>query len=365
MQIRNLKLLNFRNYEKLEISFSDNFNLIYGKNGMGKTNLVESIYVLALTKSFRGSSEKVLIHTDSGITRIEGTINNNAEANYKIIITDSGKKVKINNNQIEKLSEYVSKIAVVLFNPDDLRIIKDTPSIRRRALNVEISQLNNVYLKYLNQYNKILKQRNSYLKTMYLNMNSSKEYLDVLTEKLVDVGEKIYKMRAEFVEKINNYISSTYKKIALKGLLEIKYISDYSNFDKQKILNEYKNSISRDLMLGKTQMGIQHDDLKFTLDGNNLKDYGSEGQQKNAIIAFKISEIEIFKQEKNILPIFILDDLFSELDKEKIFNILDIIDGNIQTFITTTDISNVGDKIKSKSKIFEVIDGNVREENAK
>jgi len=365
MQIRSLKLLNFRNYEKIEVNFSNKFNLIYGKNGMGKTNLVEAIYVLALTKSFRGSSERVLIHKNSNLTRIEGVVLDNIDTNYKIIISETGKKAKINENQVNKLSEYISKIVVILFNPDDIKMIKDTPMIRRKAMNVEISQLHNNYLKYLNRYNKILKQRNSYLKTVALNSSSSKEYLDILTEKMVDVGAIVYDMRCKFIKRINEYAKDIYKNIAISGELEIQYVSDFADFDKENILKKFKKVLNKELMFGKTQFGIQHDDLKFLLDGQNMKEYGSEGQQKNAIIAFKLSEIVIFKKEKGILPILILDDLFSELDSEKIKNILELIDDNVQTFITTTDIQKVSSEIRSKARIFEVIDGNVREDNEK
>ena len=186
MQIRSLKLLNFRNYGHLEIGFVDTNNIIYGNNGMGKTNLIEAIYVLALTKSFRGSWDKVVIKNDKNLTKISGIVKDNIENNYQLIISDLGKDVRIDNNKINKLSDYISKINVILFNPDDLRIIKDTPSIRRTALNIDISQLNNNYLKLINSYNKLLKQRNAYLKTMYYNHNTSSNYLGIITDKLID-----------------------------------------------------------------------------------------------------------------------------------------------------------------------------------
>ena len=193
MKIHHLKLLNFRNYEKYEISFSPNYNIIYGNNGSGKTNLVESIYVLALTKSFRGTVDKVLIMNNKDVCRVEGIVSDNKyKNNYKIIIKDGEKRVKVNDTKIDKLSDYISKISVVLFNPDDLRFIKDSPSVRRQAINLEISEINNVYLKNLSMYNKVLKQRNSYLKMMSVNSNTSKDYLDILTNKIIDLGEKIY-----------------------------------------------------------------------------------------------------------------------------------------------------------------------------
>ena len=186
MQIRNLKLLNFRNYESLNLDFYHGKNIIYGKNGMGKTNLVEAIYVLSLTKSFRGSSDKVLIKSNEDVLKIVGIINDNIDNTYQIVINKQGKKVKINNNLCKKISEYISKINVILFNPDDLKFIKESPGVRRNYLNIDMSSFDNDYLIYLSNYNKVLKQRNSYLKTMYVNANSSSEYLDILTDKLIN-----------------------------------------------------------------------------------------------------------------------------------------------------------------------------------
>lgn len=363
MKIHQLKLLNFRNYEKLDLKFSPNYNIIYGSNGGGKTNLIESIYVLALTKSFRGTVDKVLIMNNKDVSRIDGYVeSNNLTTKYRIILKDSGKKVKINETNIDKLSDYISKISVVLFNPDDLRFIKDSPSVRRKQINVDISQLNNSYLKNLNSYNKILKQRNMYLKTTNINGNSSNTYLEVLTNKLIDVGEKIYNMRFKYLNMINDLIGKYYKKICDISDLKLEYVSDYKNFDKDKIQKIYKDNLNKDIILGKTSFGVHHDDVKFLFNDKSLKDFGSQGQQKNAIIAYKLALIDLFKNINKEFPILILDDLFSELDNGKINNILSLISNDIQTFITTTDIDKIDKKIISVSKLFEVFEGQVREE---
>ena len=362
MKIRHLKILNFRNYEKMELDFSPYYNILYGNNGVGKTNLIESIYVLALTKSFRGSVDKVLIMNNKDVCRVEGVISDKFETKYKIVIKDNGKRVKINDTKIDKLSDYISKINVVLFNPDDLRFIKDSPSVRRKAINLEISQLNTAYLKNLNTYNKLVKQRNSYLKTTNINANSSSEYLDILTNKVIDVGEQIYNSRVKYIDLINEKIGNIYDKICGIKDLKLEYVSDYKNFDRDKIVKKYKDNLQRDIILGKTTLGIHHDDIKFKFNGQDIKDYGSEGQQKNAIIAYKLTEIEIFKSIKDDYPILILDDLFSELDQNKIENILNLINEDIQTFITTTEIDKIEKNILDKSRIFNVLNGEVRED---
>ena len=346
----------------MELDFSDGCNIIYGKNGVGKTNLVESIYVLALTKSFRGSVDKVLIMNDKDVCSISASVTEKYENKYKIILNDGGKKVKINNTKVEKLSDYISKISIVLFNPNDLRFIKDSPTVRRNSINLEISQLNNIYLKNLNMYNKLLKQRNVYLKTTALNGNSSSEYLDILTNKMIDYGEKIYNSRLKYINLLNERIGEFYQKICNISDLKLEYVSDYKNFDRDKIVKKYKDNLTKDIMLGKTSFGVHHDDIKFKLKDFSIKDYGSEGQQKNAIIAYKLCELEIFKQIRGEYPILILDDLFSELDREKINNILSLIDDDIQTFITTTEIDNLSEEVLKKSRLFKVLDGEVRED---
>lgn len=361
MKIHHLKLINFRNYEKVNLDFSPSCNIIYGKNGSGKTNLVESIYVLALTKSFRGTVDKVLFMNNKDFTRIDGTIEDDGFNDYSIIINNVGKKVKINNNNIDKLSDYISKISVILFHPDDLRMIKDTPSTRRKNLNLDISQINNNYLKYLNNYNKVLKQRNMYLKSMYFNNNKSNEYLSVLTDKMVDYGLKLYKMRYKFLRLIDQEINSIYKDITGIDSLSVEYKSDYNDLDKEQVIDKYNQLLEKDKLFGKTTFGIHHDDVVFKFDNQLLKDYGSEGQQKNAVIAYKFALIKIFNNIRNTYPILILDDLFSELDTEKINNILKYLSPDIQTFITTTEVDKISRKIINKSKLIFVEKGDIRE----
>ncbi len=349
MQIQKLKLLNFRNYNKLDVSFNTNLNIIYGNNGSGKTNLVEAIYVLALSRSFKQVCDKTLIKKDSNIAKIEGSFTEEFTNNFKVIITEEGKKVKINDNKITKISDYISKINIVLFSPNDLKIIKDTPSIRRKYLNISLSQMNVLYLKSLSDYNKLLKMRNAYLKDMLVNGNKSFDYLNIITEKLIKIGLEVYKFRYDYINKINSKISSFYDKIGGNKNLKVEYKSDYSDKTFESLVLFYKKNLKKDLNFGKTTFGIHHDDLVFKLDEDDLKIFGSEGQQKNAVIAWKFSEIEIMKEEMGRTPILILDDLLSELDNSKIENILNLINESVQTFITTTDIDKISLFLKNKN----------------
>jgi len=362
MQISSLKLLNYRNYESLDISFSEHTNIIYGQNGMGKTNLIEAIYLLGLTKTFRLGNEEVVIKKGKNIAKIEGLVKDKILNNYKIIISDTGKRIKIDNNKITKLSDYITRINIILFNPDDLKIIKDTPMTRRKLLNIEISGINKEYVMLLTNYNKILKQRNSYLKALNKKNIYQTDFLNILTEQLVDLGLKIMWIRRDFINNINSYISDIYFKITKKGLLKVHYKSEYSNKTKEQLLNMYEKNNSREIIMGKTLFGPHHDDIEFIVDKDIVKEYSSVGEQKNSVIAFKLAEIKNIEKELGKKPILILDDLFSELDREKINNILELIDEDMQTFITTTEIDKVDQKLIAKAKIFKCINGKIMEE---
>lgn len=363
MQISSLKLLNYRNYESLEISFSPNTNIIYGRNGMGKTNLVEAIYMLAMTKTFRLGDFDVVIKKGKNIAKIEGVIKDQIWNTYKIIISDTGKRIKIDNNKITKMSDYITRVNIILFNPDDLKIIKDTPMTRRKLLNIEISGINKEYVIALTNYNKVLKQRNSYLKALKSKNNLYEtEFLTILTEQLIDIGLKIMLIREEFINNINSYISDIYQKITGKGPLSVRYKSEYLNKNKEQLLKMYQKNISREIIMGKTLFGPQHDDIEFIINKEIVKEYSSVGEQKNSVIAFKLAEIKNIEARLGKKPILILDDLFSEIDREKINNILSLMDDAMQTFITTTEIDKVDPNLIAKAKIFKCIEGKIIEE---
>ena len=362
MEISSLKLLNFRNYESLELKFSPKVNLIYGKNGMGKTNIIEAIYMLGLTKTFRSNNDDIVIKKGKNIAKIEGMIKDTIFHNYKIIISNAGKRIKIDNNKIAKVSDYITKVNIILFNPDDLKLIKDTPSIRRKMLNIEISGINGEYLLLLNAYNKVLKQRNAYLKALSKKKDYETSFLNILTEQLIELGLKIMWIREDFINNINSYISDIYYKITHKGTLKVSYKSEFIGKSKEALLKMFEKNISREIFLGKTIFGIQHDDIEFLVDQEIVKEFSSVGEQKNSIISFKLAEIKNIEEKLHKKPILILDDLFSELDEEKINNILMLIDTDLQTFITTTEISKVDTKLLANAKIFHVINGKVEEE---
>ena len=362
MKIDSLSLMNFRNYETLNISFGD-LNIIYGLNGSGKTNIIEAIYTLALTKSFRINNDKVMIKKGKIKAKIKGNVLKNGDENtFGVEISNDGKVVTINDERQDRVSDYVSRINVILFNPSDTRLIDEAPSERRKMLNIEISQIYKEYLVVLTNYQRILKQRNFYIRGMYINGSYTSEYLDILTKKLVEYGKVICKYRQDFIDNINKYIKSNYEKIFGSGTLKIRYVSTFKNKSEDDLIKRFKDNYQKELSVGKTLEGIHHDDIMFILDNNNLKEWGSEGQRKNAIISFKLAEINVINEIKGYYPILILDDLFSELDKEKITNLLGMLDRNVQTFITTTDLKNISKKVIKDAKKIKVCDGAIEEE---
>lgn len=355
MKITNLKLVNYRNYDQININFSNNINIIYGNNGTGKSNLIEAIYLLSLTKSFRTLDDKNLIKNNTNTALVKGIIDNKV---YFIELSNSLKKVFIDNKKINKISDYISKVNIILFNPLDTKILTDSPNARRKMLNIEISQINKEYVNLLSTYNRILKHRNAYLKQLYLNGNASIDYLNILTTKLIDLGINIYNIRKDYIEQINNNLTNIYKEIFDYGELKIKYISTF-NKDKEELLQIFQKNYKKEITYGKTIFGIHHDDIHFILDGYNIKEYGSIGQQKNSIISFKLAELPLIKEKNGTYPILILDDLFSELDNKKINNIIKMLNKEVQTFITSTDIDRVNKDLLNDSYIFYINNGKI------
>lgn len=365
MYLKKIKLHNFRNYESLSTTLTKGINIIYGENAQGKTNLLESIYVLGLTKSHRSFIDNNLINSNSDYLTIEGIVNNNKlDDKLNIYIDKNIKILKYNNIQLKKVSDYISKMNIIIFYPEDLDLIKGSPINRRKYLNLELSQLYSNYYILINEYNKILKLRNEYLKKINKKLSSDYNYLNILTDYLIDKSISIYKLRKKFINKINEQCTNIYKdimgldnfKIVYKPIIEMNL--DDKNL-KEKLKVEYNNKLKYDIKLCSTNLGPHKDEIEFYLGDKNLKFYGSQGQQRIAVLSLKLSEIEIFKKYKETTPILLLDDIFSELDDIKKNNLLKYINKDIQTIITTTDLNNLDDKLIKKSKLFNINNGNI------
>lgn len=328
MYIKNIKIKNFRNYTDQELELDKNINVIYGDNAQGKTNILEAIFLSAFGKSFRTSKDKEMIRKGESFSNIE--INyEKKDRDGKININISDKKsISINDIKIKKLSELLGNINIVIFTPDDMDILKDGPSKRRKFLNMMIGQLRSNYVYNVNMYDKTLEQRNNYLKTN----NFNKDMLDIWDEKLADYGEKIYQYRNEFINKIKEKIGDIHKEIADEEI-KIHYISDCEN--KEKYLNKLIKNRDIDIRKGYTTAGVHRDDFKVFINGEEVNIYGSQGQNRTAILSLKMAELEVVYEDVGEAPILLLDDFMSELDEKRISNFLKNIK-DIQVIITCT-----------------------------
>ncbi len=372
MRIEHLKLTNFRNYTSLELDFHNNVNIFIGDNGKGKTNILESIYVLSLTKTNRYGLEDNLIKFNEELAKIEGLIkSDDLLKKQEIRLSKKKKQIFINNKEIRRVKDYISNFCVISFTPEDLEIVKGSPNIRRNMINIDISQLQNNYISFLNEFNQIVKIRNEYLKKMNLDGNSDIRYLDVVNGKMVDVGIKIYEYRYNFFKKINEIITKIFKKLTNLDNLQIKYETsiDLDDFDYEKIKKNYEAKLKKnfkvELMQGVTLTGPHRDDFSFDLNGMDMKNFASQGQQRLAVIALKIAEIYLFKEEMGEYPVLLLDDIFSEIDTKKRNKIINFLLKDIQTIITTTDINDIEQDLVENAKVFKVNNDKVTERGRK
>jgi len=360
--LKEMKIKNFRNYQELDIKFDKNINIIYGDNAQGKTNLLEAIYFLALTKSHRLNIDNSLIKQDSDTAYLLGLIeNNNITNKYEIGFNSTTKKLKINNEQIKKVSNYISKINIIIFYPEDLNIIKGSPRERRRFLNLELSQIYSNYIDILNNYNKLLKMRNNILKQGI----KDQHYFDVLTEYLVNRACDLYIMRKKFIDRLNEFCPKIYKSIIKLDNFHLEYcpnikIDSYERDNLKKIIYfELDKTKDVEKKLGMTLIGPHKDDFNILLDNVDLRSYGSQGQQRSAILSIKLSELKVFEKYQNVHPILLLDDVFSELDKHKRNNLLKYISKKNQVIITTTELNNIDSKILDNSEKIKIKNGKV------
>lgn len=368
MYLKKIYLSNFRNYDELLLDFNSGINIIYGDNAQGKTNLLESIYVLGLTKSHRSFIDNNLIKEGIKYSQIKGIISENEiDTTYEIQLnTGKNKILKINEDNIKRVNDYVSNINIIIFYPDDLELIKGSPSIRRRFINLEISQLYSNYLNILAEYNQILKMRNDYIKLINQGQSVDMNYFQVLTDYYIDKSILIYQYRYKFIEKLNDISKKIFYDISLLDGFNIKYktsfnFESYDNTDSMKniISEKVKKIYSTEIKLKSTIYGPHKDDLEFYINDKNIKNYGSQGQQRMTVLAIKLAEISIFKEITNKYPILLLDDVFSELDEIRKNNLLKYIQHNIQTIITTTDLDNIDKSIKDDSKLIYIKNGSV------
>lgn len=361
MKINSLKLKNFRNYDLLSLNLNPATNIFYGDNAQGKTNILESIYLCGTSKSHRGTKDRDMILFGKEESHIEVIVDKRGIL-YQIDVhlkKNKPKGIAINHIPIKKASELFGILNVVFFSPEDLNIIKNGPSERRRFVDMELSQISRLYLNNLSNYHRIINQRNHLLKDIYYN-DSLKETLDIWDMQLVDYGNRIIEERKKFMNQVNEIISKIHKKITGNSEdIEVIYEPNTGNESFENLLKRYRE---RDLKIMSTSSGPHRDDICFKVNGIDIRKFGSQGQQRTAALSLKLSEIELMKQITKDKPILLLDDVLSELDKHRQNYLLDSID-EIQTLITCTGVDEFVNHRFSINKIFYVHKGKVVKEN--
>ena len=359
MYIESVQLKNFRNYDSLELTFDKGTNIFYGNNAQGKTNILESLYLCGTTKSHRGSKDKEIVKFGEEEAHIRMMVNRN-QINYKIdmhLRKNKAKGVAINGLPIKKASELFGVVNMVFFSPEDLNIIKNGPSERRRFIDLELCQLDKLYVYNLLNYNKILNQRNKLLKDLYFKPDLE-ETLDVWDLQLAKYGSEVIKRRSEFVKKINEIINPIHKKITdNKENIIVKYDK---NCDELELYNQLVLTREKDKKYKTTNVGPHRDDLSFYYDDMNVRIYGSQGQQRTAALSLKLAEIEIVKSIIHDTPVLLLDDVLSELDSKRQNELLNSLE-NVQTIITCTGLDEFIENRFKINKIFKVKEGKVFE----
>lgn len=341
MYIKNIELIHFRNYEKLNLEFNKNVNLILGNNAQGKTNLLEGIYLTSIGRSFRTNKDSDLVKFDQNAAKIrveaeKEVVSTDVEINIK---KDSKKSIKKDGAHIKKTSQLLENILIVIFSPEDLKIVKDEPEKRRKFIDRELCQIQPLYYDSLSNYKKTLLQRNSYLKEEHIDNGM----LDLWDLQLAKYGARIINIREKFVKKISAFSSEIHKSITnekeslfLEYNPNIGYIEDLQE-QEEYFYDEIKRAFKADLRQRTTTKGPHKDDISFYVNGINMRSFGSQGQQRTCALSLKLAELNLIKEETDEDAILLLDDVMSELDIERQRYLIKTLKEN-QLFITTTDI---------------------------
>lgn len=368
MYLSELALKNFRNYEDVELSFSPKINVLIGENAQGKTNLLEAIYVLAMTRSHRTSSERELLTFKKENATIRGTIERKlGKLKLELILSKKGKKAKINHLEQARLSQYVGQMNVILFAPEDLALVKGAPAVRRRFIDMEFGQIDPHYLHNLSQYRTILKQRNKYLKQLQSKKAADLVLLDVLSDQLAAFGAEIIARRLKFLDKLEKYAQEIQNNITqAKENLSFEYEASISEVSEKSVdelygalRQSFADNSKKEIFQGTTLYGPHRDDVRFLINMRNVQTYGSQGQQRTTALSVKLAEIELMKEETGEYPILLLDDVLSELDGDRQTHLLKTIQDKVQTFLTTPSLSEITRQLIDDPKIFRIAQGKV------
>jgi DNA replication and repair protein RecF len=361
MKINNLSLRNYRVFSNISLNPHLQKNIFVGLNAQGKTSLLEAIHVLGFTKSHKNTKDEHIIQNDTEYTKIDGLIDfNGKKVSLEVIVSKDGKKAIYNGIEMKRLSEYIGSLNVVFFAPEDLDLVKGNPKVRRRFLDLELGQTSKRYLHLIRQYQKILKERNHLLKKMQTQKQKDYMLLDVITDQLIGYQQQLVEHRKAFLIKISTLAEKHYQFLSnSQDKLEIIYLPSIDkNYEKV-----YQSKYEFDCLSGSTNLGVHRDNIEFLLNGKQAKDYASQGEQRSIVLSIKLAMVEYVYHQTKGYPIFLLDDVLSELDQERQNQLFLRIDKNVQTFITTTNINEIEKRILKNASIYQIHDGNIKEMN--
>ncbi|QHE50569.1 DNA replication/repair protein RecF [Pontibacillus sp. HMF3514] len=374
MHIEELTLKQYRNYKDLHLTFDDKINVIIGENAQGKTNLMEAIYVLAFSRSYRTPRDKELIMWDEEYAKIKGSVyKRKRRFPLEVIVSKKGKKAKLNHLEQKRLSDYIGALNIVMFAPEDLNLVKGNPQVRRRFIDMEIGQIQPAYIYHLGQFQKVLKQRNHLLKEYQRNQHKQQDttMLQILTEQLIEHAATVVQRRFNFLHLLRKWAGPIHHGISRQlEELQIEYdaSADVSeDMDLSTLVrvfeDKFKEVEKREIERGTTLVGPHRDDLIFKVNGKDVQTYGSQGQQRTTALSLKLAEIELIFNEVGEYPILLLDDVLSELDDYRQSHLLHTIQGKVQTFVSTTSVEGIEHETLEQAELFYVQQGHVSREN--
>lgn len=355
-----ISVLNFRNFENAVVPLHPKLNLFYGQNAQGKSNLLEAIYLLSTTRSFRGSKDKDLIQWSKELACVNGTVQEHT-IELRICIPKEGKRwASINDNKLSAIKELIGRLPAVCFSSTDLLLARGEPSFRRKFLDTEISQMSVRYLTALSQYKKSLEHRNALLRKSFSEKIDDAQFF-VWEQKLAESGQVIREMRMSFIESILPFIEKRHKQLSAgKEAAEIHYMPAEKVADSNQFLDLLQTKRETDKQLGHTSVGPQRDDFELRIDGKQVSNYASQGQQRTVCLAVKLAQVDHWKQENNIQPLLLLDDILSDLDDERRSMVIEASIGEGQTIITLTDWGKQQAEKLNPEQLFEIVDGKVK-----
>lgn len=357
--LEKIVISDFRNIELQELEFSPNVNCISGNNGEGKTNLLDAIYYLSMTKSAFASSDRYALRHGTEELALSGTykMENGTRSRFAVKMTSKGeKKVVRDDKQYQKISEHIGLLPVVMVSPADVSLVSESGEERRRFVNSVLSQMSREYMSALQQYNRLLQQRNKILKEM----NPDRSLLEVIDMRMAAYAEPVYRARKEFVENLRSVVSEYYKAVSGDSeQVDITYDTELEGNCLEQLLAQ---SFERDRILKHTTSGIHRDDFIFTMNGHPIRRYGSQGQQKSFLVSVKFAQYEIMKRSYGFAPILLLDDVFDKLDMGRISNLLQMVASNEfgQIFITDSNkvrMAGIVDGLTKDRAYFETVSG--------